>query len=84
MAYWDFKHLTRRTTTDKTLHDKEFKITKNAKYGQYKRSLASMVYKIFDKKTAGGAATLENKSAVKNRNISNKEIAEQLHKPITR
>ena len=32
----------------------------------------------FDKKTSGGAATLANKSAVENENISNN----QLHKPI--
>ena len=35
-----------------------------------------MVYKIFDKKASG--------SSIKNKNISNKELSEQLHKPITR
>ena len=35
-----------------------------------------MFYKIFDRKTAGGA--------VKNDNMSNKELAEELHKPIIR
>ena len=34
----------------------------------------------FDKKTSGDAATLANKSAVENENISNN----QLHKPIIR
>ena len=34
------------------------------------------------KKTSGGAATLVNKSAAKNENISNKELAEELHKTI--
>ena len=38
----------------------------------------------FDKKTAGGAATLAHKSAMKNENISNKELGEELHKPIIR
>ena len=46
----------------------------------------------FDKKTPGGATTLtrsetlatRNKSAVKNENMSNKELAEELHKPIIR
>ena len=35
-----------------------------------------MVYKCFDKKTSG--------SGIKNHNISNKELAEELHKPIIR
>ena len=35
-----------------------------------------MVYKFFDKKTSGGA--------IKNEIISNKELVEQLQKPITR
>ena len=33
-----------------------------------------MVYKFFDKKTAGGA--------VKNENMSDQQLAEKLHKPI--
>ena len=43
-----------------------------------------MNYKFFDKKSSGGAATLANKSPVKNENMSNKELAEELHKPIIR
>ena len=35
-----------------------------------------MVYKSFDKKTSG--------SNIKNKNILNKELAEELHKPIIR
>ena len=38
--------------------------------------LALMVYKYFDKKPSGGA--------IKNENMSNKELAEELHKPIIR
>ena len=34
----------------------------------------NIIYKLFDKKTSGGT--------VKNENISNKELAEELHKPI--
>ena len=72
--------------------DKAFNITKNPKYDGYQHRLASMVYKRFDKKTPGGATTLtqsetlatRNKSAVKNENMSNKELAEELHKPIIR
>ena len=33
-----------------------------------------MIYKFFDKKTSGGS--------IKNENIPNKELAEDLHKPI--
>ena len=51
-----------------------------------------MVYKFFDIEIYGGVATLarletlatRNKSAIKNENISNKELAEELHKPIIR
>ena len=35
-----------------------------------------MVYKFFDKKTSGGA--------IKNENMSNKKLTEELHKPIFR
>ena len=76
MTYGNFKNLTRRTSSDKILRDKAFNIANNPKYGGYQRGLASMVYKFFDKKTSGGT--------VKNENISNKELAEELHKPIIR
>ena len=46
------------------MHDKAFNIAKNPKYHGYQCGLASMVYKIFYKKTSG--------SAIKNKNISNK------------
>ena len=52
MVYADFKDLTRRTASDKILHDKAFNIAKNSKYDGYQRGLASMVYKFFDKNTA--------------------------------
>ena len=76
MAYGDFKDLTRRTASDKIFCDKAFKIAKNPKYDGYQRGLASMAYKFFDKKTSGGT--------LKNKNISNQELAEELHKPIIR
>ena len=50
MAYGDFKDLTRRTASDKILHDEAFNIGKNPKYDGYQRELASMVYQFFDKK----------------------------------
>ena len=70
MAYGDFKHLTRRTVSDKILRDKAFNIAKNPKCDGYQRGLTSMVYKFFDKKTSGGT--------VKNENISNKEFHKQI------
>ena len=53
MTYGDFKDLTRRTGSDKILHDKAFNIAKNPKYDGYQRGLASMVCKFLDKKTSG-------------------------------
>ena len=41
-----------------------------------------MVYNFFDKKSSSGAATLANKCAIKNEVISNKELAEELHKQL--
>ena len=76
MAYGDFEDLNRRTSADKVLCDKSFNITKNSKYDGYHRGLVSMVYKFFDKKTSG--------SGIKNENVSNKELAEELHNPIIR
>ena len=90
MAYGDFKDLTRRTASDKILHDKAFNFAKYLNYDGCQHGLASMVYKVFDKKTSRRAATLarsktlatRNKSAIKNENISNKELAEELHKAV--
>ena len=76
MAYGYFKDLNRRTFADKVLQHKAFSIAKNLKYDGYQRGLASMVYKFFDKKVSG--------SGIKTENISNKELAEELHKPIVR
>ena len=70
----DFNDLTRRPASDKILFDKAFKIAENPKYDGYHWGLASMVYRFFDKKTSG--------SSIENYNISNKELAEDLHKLI--
>ena len=51
-AYGDFKNLPRRRTSDKVLRDKEFNIADNPKYDEYQYGLASMAFKIFDKKSA--------------------------------
>ena len=74
MAYGDFKDLKRRTASDKVLREKAFSIAKNPKYDGYQRGLSSMVYKIFDKKTSGGAIAMSQ----------NEKFAEKLHKPIIR
>ena len=66
------------------MRDKAFNFAKKSKYDGYQRGLVSMFYKCFDKKTSCGAATPANKSAFKNGNISNKELAKELHKPIFR
>ena len=50
MAYGDFKDLYRKTLADKVLSDKAFNLAKDPKYDGYKRLLASLVYKSFDKK----------------------------------
>ena len=51
-AYGDFKDFAKRTAADKVLRNKAFNIAKDPKYDGYKRGLASMVYEVFDKKTA--------------------------------
>ena len=72
MAYGYFKDLTKRTAADKVLRDKAFNIAKDPKYDGYQRGLASMVYKFFDKKTAGkGIKSMQQ----------NEQLAEELHKP---
>ena len=76
MVYGDFKDITRRTASDKILHDKEFNIAKNPKYDGYQRGLASMVTNFSIKGIPG--------SSIKNENISNKELAGELNKPIFR
>ena len=73
-AYGNFKDLPRRTAYDKVLCDKAFNIAKNQKYEVYQCRLASLVYKLFDKKYSG--------SGIKSEIIPNQELAEELHKRI--
>ena len=77
MAYGDFKDIAQRTTSDKILRGKAFNIAKNPKYDGYKRGLASMVYKFFDKKSALDGF-------VNNEIKPNLQLAKKLHKPIIR
>ena len=75
MAYGDFKDLPNKTASDKVLSDKAFNTAKDPKYDRYQRRLASMIYKLFDKKTVdiGIKSTQQNG-----------QLAEELHKPIIR
>ena len=50
LAYGDFKDLPRKTASDNALRGKAFEIAKDPKYDGYQRGLASMVYKLLDKK----------------------------------
>ena len=64
-----------RTTADKIVGDKAYEIAKDPKYYASQRGLGSMVYKFFDKKTAG--------SGIKSI-PQNGQLAEELHKLIIR
>ena len=77
MAYGDFKDLKRITFSDKVLGDEAFNIAKNPKYDGYQRGLASMVYKVFDKKSKGSGVA-------HNKIKKNLQLAKELHKPIIR
>ena len=76
MAYGDFKDLKRRTQTDNVLKDEAFKIASDPKHDGYQRRLASMVYTFSDKKSKEVGISMELHS--------NKQLADELHKPIIR
>ena len=78
MANGDFKDLARRTASVKVLRDKEFNIAKNLKSDGYQRELASMLYKFFDKTSAGISVNMH----ANNESLLN--LAEELHKPSIR
>ena len=84
MAYEDFKDFKKLTSVGKVLRDKAFNIAKDPKYDGCQRGLVSVIYKFFYKKTKySGATVLANKSAVKSI-PQNKQLAEELNKPIIR
>ena len=63
----EIKYLTRRAYSEKILLkciNTAFSIAKNPKYDGYQRGLASVVYKLFDKKTWGGTLNNDNISNV--------------------
>ena len=53
------------------MKNRAYEITGNCKFDEYQRVLASMVYKIFDKKTVLGESV-------------NKKLAKRLHKPVVK
>ena len=83
MAYGDFKDLAKRTAADKVLRDKTFKIVSDQKYDGYQRGLASMVYKIFDKKSQGSGRPLSSASQLAS-NKENIQLADEIDKPVIR
>ena len=72
MAYGKSKDFAKRTQSDKDLRDKGFKIKSDPKYDRYRRELASIVCKIFDKKSSWSGAATE----------SNDQLANELHRQI--
>ena len=78
-AFADHKDLINRTKADKVLRDKAYDIASNPKYDGYQRGLASMVYKIFDKKSMGSGF-----KKLKNTARDSSILADELHKPIIR
>ena len=70
-AYSESKDLAKRTISNKILKDRTSEIARNHNYDGYQIALASMVYKLFNKKTGSGRSV-------------NEELAEELHKPVTK
>ena len=70
-VYADHKDLINRAKSDKVLRDKAYDIASNPEYDGYQRGLASIVYKIFDKKSTGnGFKKLKKYDKAKFFNIS--------------
>ena len=77
-AYADHKDLINRTKSDKVLRDKAYDIANNPEYDGYQRGLASMVYKLFDKKSMGSGVK-KLKDTAKSSSLI---LANELHKPV--
>ena len=52
MAYNKYNDLEKRTQSDRLLKNKAFKIAIDPRYDGYERSLASMIYRFFDKESS--------------------------------
>ena len=66
-AHSNGNDLAKRTISGKILKDKVYEVAINPKYDSYQRGLASMMYKIVDKKIGSGASV-------------NEELAQELYK----
>ena len=73
-AYADNKDLINRTKSDNVLRDKAYNIASNPEYDGYQRGLASMVYKVFDKKSMGSGITRD----------SSLTLADELHRTVVK
>ena len=83
MPYRDFKDIARRKVSDKFLRDKAVNIAKNPKYDGYQ--FASMLYKVFDEKSASlSDKSMSGSDVANNENKQNLQLAEELHKQIIR
>ena len=72
MAYGDFKDLAKRKASDKVINNKGFNISKNPKYDEYQRGLASIICKFFHKKTASDSGI---------KSMPNQQLTAELYKP---
>lgn len=79
MAYGAYEDLPRRTGSNKVLFSKTFAIASNPKYDECQRGLASIVYKIFDKRSKDTNTHTRTGMVSKDQQLPNK-----LHKPINR
>ena len=70
MVYRDFTNLPRRTASEKILWDTAFNIAENPKYDGCQRSLTSMVYTCFDKKSYSANVSVKSKT------LLNQQLAE--------
>ena len=79
IAYGKSKGLVKRTQSDKVLRDKAFTIASGPKYDGYQIGLASMVYKVFDKKSKGTVLLLMSSIIIQQMNYTN-ELLKNLKK----
>ena len=86
----DHKDLINRTKSDKVLRDKAYDIASNREYDGYRRGLASMVYKFFDKKATADPSAKHvmgsgiKKDTTKSSSLKHSSLilADELHKPV--
>ena len=74
MASGKSKNLEKRTQSDNVLRDKAFKIAIDPKDDGYQRGLASMVHKIFDKKSSWSSVVTKSSTE------PNYQLENELHR----